>query len=69
MAKELSELAYRKYIDTVKGAIKTTEMMMKSLDQKKMIAQISYVDWVSWNKGELSIKAIERKYKLDDILK
>jgi len=48
-----SPAAYRKYMETLKYAIKETEERMLKLEKMKKVSKFSYDEWVEWlNKGK-----------------
>ncbi len=46
---------YKNYISCVKDTIIETERRIAVLEKHKKIADLSYEDWVKWQKGELNL--------------
>ena len=47
---------YDSYMRMVSRNIKETEARMERLEKSKKISQLSFEDWVKYQKGELKIK-------------
>ena len=48
----LTEYAYHKYMKVVKANIDETERRMKNLDKCKKVLNMSYEEWVEFQKGQ-----------------
>lgn len=58
MKKDLSIIAYNRYMKTVNGIIKETESRIETLDKSKKISNLCFEDWVKWMSGELKLSKI-----------
>ena len=55
MKKELNEKDYNNYMKVVSENIKETERRLETLEKSKRISQLSFDDWVRFQRGELKI--------------
>jgi hypothetical protein len=55
MSKKLDMDSYKKYMKVVEDNIKETERRLEMLPKNKKVIQLSYTDWVRFQKGELKL--------------
>lgn len=54
--RDLTKKDYEKYISTVKQHIEETKRRMMDYERAIKVSQLSYEDWVKFQRGELKIK-------------
>ena len=55
MGKKLDIDSYKKYMKVVEDNIKETDRRIEMLPKSKKMIQLSYDDWVRFQKGELKL--------------
>jgi hypothetical protein len=55
MKKELTKKDYDNYMKVVNHNIKETELRIETFDKTKKVSQLSFEDWIKFQKGELKI--------------
>lgn len=59
---------YEKYMNTLKRVIEETERRIENLDNQKLISQLSYDEWIKFQRGELSLDQFKRDKQINKII-
>lgn len=68
MTAPLNYIDYQKYMKVLNSTIEETERRIENLDNQKLISQLSYDEWVKFQRGELSINQIKRDKQINKIV-
>lgn len=68
MTAPLNYIDYQKYMKILNSTIEETERRIENLDNQKLISQLSYDEWVKFQRGELSINQIKRDKQINKIV-